>query len=324
MGNLNNICEQILDFFDKHDNFLITAHLSADGDAYGAALSIAFYLNFLSKKYEVVFHDQEKETKYDYLWGFDEIRSYNKNMTQEYDAAVIVDVPSKSRIGDSANLLPIPEYCLKIDHHPVEEHLSEISLVDTSASSTCQLVYEILSRSNIVFEKELATLLLSGIMYDTGRFSFSNTSQRDFEIAANLTGAGASSNQIASHLFFNNSFESLKMVGYGLANMQLRLNGKVCVISLPLELMQSSKRIDTDELSNYSLAIKGVEVGLFVRQFDENITKVSFRSRGLVDVNKVARNFGGGGHLHAAGCRTNAEPDGLIENILIEIQKQLA
>ena len=323
MEKLNRICEQILAFINKHDNFLITAHLSADGDAYGAALGIAYYLKALSKTYEVVFHDQEKEAKYSYLWGFDDIRSFNKKMIPKYDAAIIVDVPSSSRIGDPATLLPLPDYCLKIDHHPVEEHLSDISLVDTSASSTCLLIYEILSRSKIVFEKELATLLLSGIMYDTGRFSFSNTRQRDFEIAANLTGAGANSNQIASHLFFNNSFESLKTVGYGLANMQLRLNGKVCVISLPLELIHHSKRIDTDELSNYSLAIKGVEVGLFVRQFEENVTKVSFRSRGVVDVKKGARNFGGGGHLHAAGCRTNAKPESLIEEILIEIQKQL-
>ncbi len=197
------------------------------------------------------------------------------------------------------------------------------NLVDTEVSSTCHLAYEVISRSGISFTNDLANLLFSGIMYDTGRFSFSNTGQRDFEIAAELVPYGVKPNEIANHLFFSNTFHSLKVIGYGLANMETHLNGKVCIIYLPLNVIQEHDELDIDELANYSLALRGVEVGLFIRGAEPDFIKISFRSKGRVDVNNVARVFGGGGHLHAAGCRTSANYDELKERLLNEIEKQL-
>ena len=317
------IYQDILEFIDRNDNYLITAHMNADGDAYGAALAMAYFLQQMSKNYDIVFHDQEKEEKYSYLWGWDTILSYRENWPASYDAAILVDVPSKDRIGNPAGLLPTPEFCLKIDHHPIEEDFARLDLVDTAASSTCQLVYEVLSRSDIPFDHDLAVLLFSGIMYDTGRFSFSNTRCRDFEIAAQLSVYDVNPSEIANHLFFSNSVESYKVIGYGLSNMETYLDGKVCVISLPYEIMKKAVDLDIEELTNYSLAVKDVEVGLFIRQVEPNFVKVSFRSKGRVDVNKVARMFGGGGHIHAAGCRTNSDPEVLKQKIIREIQNQL-
>ncbi len=324
MEKLAKTCARVLDFIKWRDNFVVTAHINADGDAYGAALAIAYFLKQQGKKFEVIFHDQQKDKKYEFLWGWNEIQTYDQVLKRNFDAAIVVDVPSKARIGDPADLLPAAEHCLKIDHHPIEEDFSEYHLVDTAASSTCQLVYEIIIRSGIQLDYDLATLLFVGIMYDTGRFSFSNTRQRDFEIAAHLVSYGVSSNQIAARLFFSNTFEALKVVGYGLKTMQSRLDGQVCVIFLPYEVMREARDLDIDELTNYSLAVKGVEVGIFVRQIEPNFTKVSFRSKGKVDVNQVARKFGGGGHVHAAGCRTSTAPEVIIDQIVAEIHRQLA
>ncbi|RMF60043.1 MAG: bifunctional oligoribonuclease/PAP phosphatase NrnA [Calditrichaeota bacterium] len=323
MTDIAKVCNDILEFIDQHDNYLITTHLSADGDAYGSALAMAYFLESKSKQFTIVFHDQEKEEKYDYLWGWSLINPYCDEKDYHFDAAIIVDVPSRSRIGNPAQLLPSANHCIKIDHHPEEDELAILNLVDTAASSTCQLVYEIISRSDVEISHQLATLLFSGIMYDTGRFSFSNTRARDFEIAAHLTSLKVNPSEVANHLFFNNNVESFKIIGYGLSNIETFLNGKVCVIFLPYSVMQKAGQLDIEELTNYSLAVKGVEVGLFIRQVEPDFIKVSFRSKGKVDVNKVAKVFGGGGHVHAAGCRTNGDPLELRDKIIQEIEKQL-
>lgn len=323
MEKVTDTYEEILEFLSENDDFLLTTHLSADGDAYGSMLAMAYLLEMWGKKYEMIIHDREKEEKYSYLWGWEKIRVYHEDYRRSYQAAVVLDVPSRSRIGDPAALLPLPEKCLKIDHHPVEEDFTRYSLVDTCASSTCQLVYEILTRGNVELDRNLSDLLLSGIMYDTGRFSFSNTNQRDFEIAADLVSYGSQPHQIATNLFFNNNFQSLKILGYGLSNIESHLDGKVCVIYLPMEILRQANQVDMEDLTNYSIAIKGVEVGLFIRQPEPGLIKVSFRSRGRVDVNKVARSFGGGGHIHAAGCRVSGDPEEIKDKIIGEIKAQL-
>lgn len=314
---------EILEFLSQNNNFLLTTHLSADGDAYGAVLAIAYLLEVKGKKYEIIFHDRQKEEKYDFLWGWEKIRPYDNSLKAQYDAAVVVDVPSRNRIGDPAKLLPSPGKCVKIDHHPLEEDFTRYNLVDTCASSTCQLVYEIVLQSDIKLDRNLSDLLLSGIIYDTGRFSFSNTNRRDFEIAAHLVSFGSKPYQIATKLFFNNNFDSLKIMGYGLERLESHLGGKVSVIYLPLEIMEKAGQVDIEDLTNFSISIKGVEVGLFIRQPEPGFIKVSFRSRGRVDVNKIARQFGGGGHIHAAGCRVSGDPRDIKNKIIAEIEKQL-
>ena len=225
MLELESCCAGILKFIEENDNFLVTAHLSADGDAYGAALAVAYFLKLNQKKCQIVFHDQQKDEKYKFLTGWEDIVSYSDEFNECYDAAIVVDVPSRARIGNPSKLLPVPEKCIKIDHHPEEDLFSSLSLVDVRASSTCQLVYELVVRSNVQIDFNMANQIMCGIMYDTGRFSFSNTSARDFQIAAHLASLGVSSNIIAANLFFSNSLDALKVIGYGLSNMETYLDG---------------------------------------------------------------------------------------------------
>ncbi len=320
---MQHIIRQIIDFLNNNNHFMITAHMNADGDAYASVLAVAHLLKKLRKEYVIVFHDERIDEKYRFLEGFEEITSYKDFSGANIQAAIILDVPGRKRIGDPANLLPPPERCVKIDHHPFEEEIAHINLVDTNASSTSQLVYEVVQESRVELDDALATQLFTGIMYDTGRFSFSNTRQRDFEIAANLLKFSVRPHEIANRLFFDNSFQSMKIIGYGLANMQTFLNGKLAIIHLPLEVMKQNNHSEIEELANYSVAVRGVEVGLFVREVKPNYFKISFRSRGRVNVNAIARVFGGGGHLHAAGCRFTGTYPELQQRLIQEVEKHL-
>ncbi|NOX36305.1 MAG: bifunctional oligoribonuclease/PAP phosphatase NrnA [Calditrichaeota bacterium] len=323
MADREKLYADIVQFLKNHDRYLITAHMNADGDAYASCLAIAYLLHQWGKSFEIILHDERKEDKYAFLWGWQYVQSYRDGMNKQFAAAVVLDVPSLKRIGGPSSLLPQREYCVKIDHHPLEDDFAALQLVDVQASSTSQLVYEVVSRSGISWHLDIATLLFTGIMYDTGRFSFSNTSARDFEIAARLVPFGIRPHEIANRIFFNNSFDSMKVIGYGLANMEAHLDGKVSIIFLPLEIMQQNNHSEIEELANYSVAIKGVEVGLFIREVKPGYFKVSFRSKGRVNVNQVAKAFGGGGHEHAAGCRIQTNYSELKQRLIEEIARQL-
>ncbi len=320
---MESILNQIIEFLESRNHFLITAHMNADGDAYASVLAMAYVLRKKRKNYVIVFHDEQIDSKYSFLQGFEEITPYSRFSGATIEAAIILDVPSRKRIGDPANLLPAPDSCLKIDHHPFEEEIAHINLVDTNASSTSQLVYEVVSKYGIEMDEALATQLFTGIMYDTGRFSFSNTRQRDFEIAAHLLQYGVIPSEIANRLFFENSYESMKIIGYGLANMESVLDGKLAIIFLPLDIMEQNNHSEIEELANYSVSVRGVEVGLFIREVKPNYFKISFRSKGRVNVNAIARIFGGGGHLHAAGCRFTGTYQQLREQLIQEVEKHL-
>jgi len=318
---MKEVVNHILSLIDKRDNFLITTHMNADGDAFASILSMAYLLEKQNKKYQLIIHDSQIDEKYHFLWGIKKIRSYSEEMTEIFQTAIVLDVPSIKRIGDPGRLLPSRENCVQIDHHPQEEDFAVINYVDVEASSTCQLMYDIIEASGTELTPELSELIFAGIMYDTGRFSFSNTRRRDYEIAAKLLGQGVKPDRVSGFLFFNNSYQSMKTLGYALSNMKLLLGGKLSVIFIPLEVMQINNHAEIEELANYSVAIQGVEVGIFIREVQSHYYKISFRSKGKVNVNQVAKTLGGGGHFHAAGARFSGNYEELELKIADEIAK---
>jgi phosphoesterase RecJ-like protein len=320
---MSKIIREIIDFIDRSDNYLLTTHQNADGDAFASMLTMAYLLEKQNKSYDMVIQDSAVDSKYHFLWGVDRIKTYQKNYDRKYSAAIVLDVPSRLRIGEPSNLLPDQEYCVKIDHHPVEEDFARYNLVDEKASSTSQLIYEIIEIKKFPLNKDLADLIFAGIMYDTGRFSFSNTRKRDFEIAALLAAHGVKPHVTANHLFFTSSFDSMKTLGYALSHMQVYLDGKLSIIYLPNEMMINKNHAQIEELANYSVAIKGVEVGLFIREVEPHYFKVSLRSRGQVNVNMVAKKFGGGGHAHAAGMRYKGNFKELEKKLVAEVARNM-
>jgi phosphoesterase RecJ-like protein len=315
--------KKILEFITNNDNFLLSAHVNADGDAIASVLAVSMLLDFYNKKYFAVFNDQQIDSRFNYIKNFEKIINYNESLNLPIESAIICDVPGLHRLGDVEKIIPEKSKVIKIDHHPVEDGFAIINMVDTEASSTTQLVYEILELSDLKVGIEEAKAIYTGIVYDTGRFSFSNTTARDMFIASKLIELGVSPSDISERIFFSSSFKALQTIGTGLANMESYLDGAVIVIYLSHEEMQNNHQGEVEELANYSVAIRGGKVGLFMREAKPGFHKVSFRSRSEVDVNKVAKAFGGGGHTRAAGCRFEASKEEMLPKILEEIRNQL-
>jgi phosphoesterase RecJ-like protein len=320
---MSDNCRKILKFLEQKDNFLITSHINADGDAYASMLALAYFFDNLKKDYKIIIDDEKLEIKYEFLWGFNKIIPFSNNMDFIFEAAVVLDVPSIKRIGRPAQFLPSADNCVIIDHHPEEDIFAKYRYIDTNASSTSRLVYYLLSLSPLKMKDELANLIFSGIMYDTGRFSFSNTTQEDFFVASELLKNKVVPSKISNKLFFDNSYEAMKIIGYGLANLESLLDGKLAIIYLPRKIMDENYSSEIEELANYSVSVKGVEVGLFIREVEPNFFKVSFRSKGRINVNHIAKAFGGGGHLHAAGCRYKGNYEDFKKELVKETKKLL-
>jgi len=322
--------EKIYHFIKENDNFLISAHLNSDGDAIASALAIRILLNKLDKRSALVFHDQKLDQRFNYLSGFKDILSFKENLdlsehldNGQVENAIIVDVPGYGRLGDVSDLLPDKEHIIKIDHHPCEDVMGIIDWVDVNASSSTVMVYEVIEASGISLDKSVAEAVFTGIVYDTGRFSFSNTTARDLYVCSKMVDTGVKPSDITNRIFFENSFTALKTIGKGLYSLENYLDGAVNVIYLSLEDLENNDQSEIEELANYSVAIRGGKVGLFIREVEKNFHKVSFRSHSNIDVNKVAKAFDGGGHSRAAGCRIEGNKHEIIASIIAEIKKQM-
>ncbi len=319
---------KVLDFIKKNDRFLLSSHMNADGDAIGSVIAIRLFLKKLNKKSVMIFHDQTLDQRFNYLADFDRILHYSKNLDyssqlDRIESAIILDVPGYKRLGNISHLLPEKSKIVKIDHHPVEDILGNIDWVDEEASSTTQLVFEIMDIAGIDIDLDLANAIFTGIVYDTGRFSFSNTTARDYFIGSKMVEAGARPSDITNRIFFENSFAALKTIGRGLCSLETHLDGLVNIIYLSFEEVNQGRQNEVEELANYSVAIRGGKIGLFIREVKPRYHKISFRSKCQIDVNQIAKAFDGGGHACAAGCRIKGEKNKVIRLILEEIKKQL-
>lgn len=323
MNTQKEAVQKIINFIKQNNNFLLSAHVNADGDAIASTLAMSLLLEYLQKDYFIVFNDQEIDSRFNYLQNFDKIIHYNKKLDLPITSAVICDVPGLHRLGDVEKLLPDFSKIVKIDHHPIEDNFAVISMVDETASSTTHLVYEIIETLDMPVSVEMAKAIYTGIVYDTGRFSFSNTTARDMYICAKMIDAGVNPFEITDRIFFSSSFKALQTIGTGLANMENYLDGQVIVIYLRHNEMKNNHQGEVEELANYSVAIRGGKVGLFIRETKPGFHKVSLRSKCDVDVNAVAKKFGGGGHTRAAGCRFEATKEEILQKLLAEIKKYL-
>lgn len=319
--------DHILNFVDQNDGFLLTTHMNSDGDAIGAVTAFAHFLKKKNKYVRIILDDQQIDSKYQYLLNGFEVEAFNEVMVKQPDeklkSFILFDAPGDKRIGAVAGLINNQMSGFKIDHHPSETEYSVLDWVDTEASSASAMVYEVLNRSNVEIDLTMAKALYSGIVFDTGRLSFSNTTFREMEICAHLLKIGVEPGEITNALFNNSSFDALRIIGKGLSGLKQFKDGKISVISLFKEDMDLVESGEVEVLASQTLSIDSAEVGVFIRQREEDFFKISLRSKNKVDVSIVARKFNGGGHKKAAGCSFTGQYTPLLKKMISELEKVL-
>lgn len=295
----------------------IIPHRSPDGDAMGSTLALYHFLLKLNHQPVVVAPNEFPEFLA-WLPGSDKVLIYEKdrdNVTrilQEAELLFALDFNALHRTGEMEHVLnKLKAPFVMIDHHQSPDSFAVVTYSDTSFGSTCEMVFNFISYldQKSLIDKNIATCIYTGILTDSGSFRFPKTTGTTHRIIADLIDLGAENTNIPALLFDNNSYHSLQLLGRALENMKVFPEFKTSYTMLSQQELDTFHYVkgDTEGIVNYGLAIKGIVfTAIFIEHKEENIIKISFRSQGAFDVNKFAReHFNGGGHINAAGGKSN-------------------
>lgn len=302
----NNI-ESIIKYLKgSNDDFIVTSHISPDGDNIGSTLSMYYALNKLGKNVYYVLDDNPPQNLKFLVENVSILKSEEVNL-KNYNI-IVLDCGDKNRICLSQKLIDNAKLIISIDHHVSNDYYGEFNYVDIEASSTSELVYNLLVEYEKIEQKKIideniATCLYTGLSTDTGNFVYSNSHPSSFEMAKELLLKGAKKDLIIEKVFQSNPYNYYKLLGEALNTLDI-VDGKIASIMITKEMLKRNviSFNDVDGITSYTRDIEGIEVGILLKEKKENEVKVSLRSKSYIDVSKIAQGFGGGGHIKAAGC----------------------
>ncbi|TAE59130.1 MAG: bifunctional oligoribonuclease/PAP phosphatase NrnA [Bacteroidetes bacterium] len=312
----------------------ITTHQKPDADALGSSLGLYHYLTAKGHKVSVV-----TPTDYpDFLrWipGSDIVivgPADPERANWIFDGADIIfclDFNALGRINEFGKSVKDSEAKkVMIDHHLEPEPFEDIAYVDMTASSTAELIYRLIVElgDEAMLTLPIAEALYAGIMTDTGSFRFTNTSPKVHRVVAHLMEIGVNVNAVYEHIFNTATLDRLRFTGYCLSNcLFVRDDLKTAYVKIEKEVFRqfNVRTGDTEGLVNYALSIKGVQLGVLITAQDD-IVKLSFRSRNEVSSAELAKHFGGGGHFYAAGGKSQGPIEEVEKKLLEQIALYLA
>jgi bifunctional oligoribonuclease and PAP phosphatase NrnA len=290
----------LLDLIRERDSFAITSHIRPDGDAIGSSLGLMHLLETMGKRATVVFVD-EIPPNFHFLPGVDRISS----KFPKADAAIFLECDSVARcsIDRSEFDRAQPMLTINIDHHRTGREFADFNWIDPEAAAVGAMVYDLAIATGVTITTSIADCLYAAILTDTGSFNYSGTAASTFAMAERLIQSGTSASEIARAIYACNPASKLRLLGIALSNLQI--DEAVCWSYVTVEEMErvTASVEDCEGVANHLIGIAGIEAAVFLRELPgHNQFRLSLRSRGNVDVSKVAEVFGGGGHQSASGC----------------------
>lgn len=312
-----------LSFFDPDEPYLVSTHVNADGDGIGCMLAMREMLVRKKRACRLVVSDETLNPKFAFLPGFNHIELYRSLVDPPaFSRAVFVDTPTldPQRVGDVRRLLHEDARTMIIDHHTVRKPEGDVRIVDRSASSASELVYGLLRAAGTAINPAVATQIYTGIAFDTKLFRVSHP-ERALKVCGELADFGANPEAIADALFARESYQTMVTLAAALSTLELHFDARVSTLVVDHETYR--KGGDLDPAADHAMAIDGIQAALLLKEEAPGRFRVSLRSRGAVDVNRVAAAFGGGGHTRASGCRIEKRIDEAKRLLLDELGKQL-
>lgn len=324
-----SVISALVDKIQHAKTILIVPHTNPDGDSLGSQLALAIALKKLGKEVVSASADFVPEI-YRFLPNSDLINT-NVISNREFDIAITVECPSVERAGSLTPAIKKSKIIINIDHHPSNTNFGHYNYINVEAAAVGEQVYEILKRLakvnglKTLMDKDIATCLYVSIVTDTGGFAYANTSYKTHKLTAHLLEYGVKPYNIYQLVYENNSIGKFQLLSCVLKTLETAKNGKVAWLSMTREMLKrtNTKVEDTEGFINYPRAIKGVEVAVFFKEGDDGKIRISFRSRGNIDVNNIALFFKGGGHIRAAGCTVEGTLDEVKERVLSYINSRI-
>jgi bifunctional oligoribonuclease and PAP phosphatase NrnA len=302
--------DQVLSALLAAERVVITTHVRPDGDALGSQIGLALFLRRLGKQVAMLNSDPPPRNL-DWLMDLAEVETYDGSLIQRQvieaaDAIVLVDTGVLERVGNLAPAVSAsPARKLLIDHHPMPEDWYDARLLRTEASSTGELVFDVISAHDAgMIDTAIATALYTAIMTDTGSFRYGSTTPRVHRIVAELLERGdIRPESIHVAIYDMRQLSGLRLLGLVLDTITTLYDGRVAYAHITPDMLRlaGANSEEAEGFVSYPLSLEGVQAVVMFLEISTGV-KASFRSKGDVPVNDWARHFGGGGHRNAAGA----------------------
>ncbi len=317
--------KDVVKVLKENDNIILTGHKSPDPDAVGSTMALNLALKSLGKKTLVLF--EELPDKCVNLPFVEEIHNINETNLDdlEFDVFVSLDCGSLDRINSKVYkaLYKKAKITVNIDHHISNDNFGNYNLVEVDSSSTSEIVGKIVEELDC-FNKDILSHLYAGIIFDTGGFKHSTTSAYTHKIAMKVHEYNVDFNEIYNTIMGNHSIEKMKITKEAFDKIEIDHEYKIITTFITKEdlLKVNATSNDLDDIVSYLINTKNMEVAIFAYEKENGICKASLRSR-EVDVNKIASNFGGGGHLRASGCRGYGKAEKFLKKVVEKAKEEI-
>ena len=300
----------------EHHKFAVLSHVRPDGDALGSTLALALSLKELGKDVRA-WNEEGMLEKYNFL-ARAELLTEPPITPEDFDVAIALDTAVQNRLGTTTAAVGSAKLWINMDHHPSNPRYGDLVYIDPTAPATGQILFELLTNQKFPITPAIAENLYVAISTDTGSFQYPNTTVRTFEIAAELVRGGVNVGRISQLTYENFPRRRIELLRDLLATMRFGCDGKLAYFSLSQASALALGVIpeDNEGLIDHLRAIHGVVVAIFFEELTDGKVRVSMRSKNeAVDVCAICTQFGGGGHVLAAGAR--------VRGTLPEVEKKI-
>jgi phosphoesterase RecJ-like protein len=295
----DDIRRRIADEIRRRERFVISSHVRPDGDAIGSQLAMAYALRYLGKQVRIVNGDRPP-TPLLVFPGVADIE-VKPEIDDPGDAVIVMECGDLARTGVNGF---DRGFVVNIDHHPGNTMYGALNWFDLSAAACGEMVFELIEELGVPLTKEIGTHIYIAILTDTGSFHYSNITPRTFDMCRRCTEAGVDPPAVARSIFDSNNLGRLKLFGAVLSKMELDPSGRLAIVFVDQKLAKDCGGTyeDTEGLINLPLTVKEIQAVVFFKENAPDDWRISMRSKGNIDINAVAKQFGGGGHKNASGC----------------------
>jgi phosphoesterase RecJ-like protein len=300
---------QVAEAIRQRHRFVVTSHARPDGDAIGSQVAMALALRTLGKDVRMVSRDPAPQQ----MQGFPAVADIlvTSRVDDVGDAVIFMECGDVRRPGvDGLE----GGFGINIDHHPGNAMYGALNCIDLTAAACGEMVFDLIAALGVRLTVEMATHIYLAILTDTGGFHYSHISPRTFDICRQCVEAGLDPTEVSRAVYDNNNLGRVRIWGAVLNDMRLSKDGRVATLWMDKALVArcGGTYDDTEGLINFPLTVKDIDAVVFFKESGPGDWRISLRSKGPVDVNAIAREYGGGGHVNASGCGALGSLDTLI------------
>lgn len=312
--------EELASSLKDNDNFVISGHVNADGDVIGSAFGLFHILKSLGKTSRISLDPPAVPKKYAFAQSTD---IFGVSKIGEFNAFVALECPMPKRLGALQETALAAKVLINIDHHGDNEFYGHVDFVMPEAASTTEILYRLCPYLQVEITPQIANDLYMGLVTDTGKFQYSNTTAETLRVASELVELGANPNKLFQNIYENISYGALVQLGKMAANS--KVEDSLFIWSI-IDKKEGTMPVDpgeTENLIDHLRAVSGPEVSALLKIDDDNDVKCSLRSRGKVNVSEIAEKFGGGGHPNASGFSVKMPAEEVIEKLRAYVKEAL-